>query len=212
MNALTPFHGVTLATVADGRFNVRALMQHYLAPYAAAQPFADVTETVKRNSTPEVRRCKNRRPGAAIAILKAVAGRIDAVSEARDRLSVARLAPDEENIRQILGAMFAAFHAQPTTTSEYFVDALVMELMEPEAGDPFSLPAVAAAARECWSTLPSPPSIAEFLVAARKHQQRLDVVFKELGDVLEAAFWAEDTIKPEKPQTSDDDDLDFIPF
>jgi hypothetical protein len=55
------------------------------------------------------------------------------------------LAPDEEDVRQILGAMMMAFHAQPTQTSGFFIDTLVMELREPEAGQPFSLPAIAAA-------------------------------------------------------------------
>jgi hypothetical protein len=45
--------------------------------------------------------------------------------------------------------------------------------------------------------LHSPPSIAAFLVAARKHQQRLDDVFKQLGDVIEASDWADDLIEPE---------------
>jgi hypothetical protein len=177
MNEIAPFHGVNLATA--GRPNIRAIVKHYAAPYSAAEPFADLIEKVRTNSTPEIRRCKNRRPGAAIAILKAVAGRLDAVSEARDRLSVVILAPDEPEVRQIIGAMFAAFHAQPTPTSEYFIDTLVMELMEPEAGHPFCLPAIAAAARELWQTLPSPPSIAEFLPCVKKHQQRIEAVLRQ---------------------------------
>jgi hypothetical protein len=110
------------------------------------------------------------------------------------------LAPDEPEVRQIIGAMFVAFHAQPTPTWEYFVDALVMELMEPDVGDPLCLPAIAAAAREMWQTLPAPPAISQFLASVRNHQARLDVVFKQLGDIIESASWAEDTIKPEAPR------------
>jgi hypothetical protein len=196
MNALTTFHGNAVAPA--GRLDIRVMMRHYTAPFQAAVPFADVIEIVRRNSTP-ARRSKNQAPSAAIAIRKSVANHVDAVVSARDHLSVVKLAPDEENVRQILGAMMMVFPAPPTETSSFFVDALVMELREPEVGDPFSLPAVAAAARECWSTLPSPPSIVEFLVAARKHQHRLDDVFRHLCDIIEASEWADDLIEPEKP-------------
>ena len=66
------------------------------------------------------------------------------------------------------------FRAWRAARSSFFVDALVLELLEPDGIDPYALSAIAAAAREMWQTLHSPPSIAEFLVAARKHQQRLD--------------------------------------
>jgi hypothetical protein len=87
-----------------------------------------------------------------------------------------------------------------------------LELREPEVDQPYSLPAIAAAAREMWQTLPSPPAISQFLVAARKHQQRLDAVFRQLGDIIEAADWAEDEIKPEKPAVRYEDDPNHIPF
>jgi hypothetical protein len=208
MNAMTPFHGTALA--AAGRLDIRAMTRHYLAPFEAAVPFEDLIQTVKRNST-TARRSKNQSASAAIAIHRAVAGHIDAVSKARDALGVAMLAPDEEDVRQILGAMMLVFHAQPTPTSGFFVDALVLELREPDAGYPFSLPAIAAAARELWQTLLSPPSIAEFLPCVKKHQQRIEAVFKQLGDILEAADWAEDQIGSKKP-VWDEDDRDFIPF
>jgi hypothetical protein len=210
MNAPTPFHGITVATA--GRPDIRAMTRHYTAPFGAAEPFADLIETVRKNSTPEIRRCKNRRPGAAIAIHRAVAGHIDAVSMAVEYLSVAMLAPDEENVRQILGAMMLVFHAQPTPTSGFLMDTLVMELREPEVGRSFCLPAVAAAARELWQTLIAPPSIAEFLPCVRKHQQRIEAVLRQLGNILEAADWADDLIKPGKPPLWDEDDPDFIPF
>ena len=209
MSEIVPFHGTAVATA--GRLDIRAMVKHFMQPYSAAEPFADLIEVLKHNYTPEIRRCRNRRRPAAIAIHKAVAGRIDAVSDARDRLSVVRLAPDEEDVRQILGAMMLVFHAQPTPTSAFFIDTLVMELQEPEDGQPFCSPAIAAAARELWQTLPSPPSIAEFLLSVKKHQKRIEAVFKQLGYILEAADWAEDQIGSKKP-VWDEDDRDFIPF
>jgi hypothetical protein len=210
MNEIVPFHSVTLAT-AGCRPDIRAMMQHFTAPYRAAVPFQDLIETVKRNSTPS-RRSKNQRLSAAIAIHNAVAGHVDAVSKARDALGIAMLAPDEADVRQILGAMMLVFHAPPTETASFFVDALVMELREPEVDRPYSLPAIAAAARELWRTLPSPPSIADFLPCVKKHQTRIEAVFQQLVDILEAADWAEDQIKPEKPPVWNEDDPDFIPF
>jgi hypothetical protein len=210
MSEIVPFHG--LAAVTSGRLDIRAMMRHYAAPYALAEPFADLIKVLKLNYSPEICRCRNRRRPAAIAIHKAVAGRIDAVSHARDRLSVVKLAPDEEDVRALIGAMMMAFHAQPTQTSGFFIDTLVMELREPEVDQPFSLPAIAAAAREMWQTLSSPPSISQFLPSVRKHQTRLEAVFKQLSDVLEAAAWAEDHVKPEKPLVWDEDDPDHIPF
>jgi hypothetical protein len=188
MSEIVPFHGTA---IANGRPDIRAMLKHYAAPYSAAEPFQDLIETVRKNSTP-ARRSNNQRPSAAIAIHKAVAGRIDAVSDARDRLSVAMLAPDEEDVRGIIGATMLAFHAPPTETSSFFVDALVMELREPDVGRPFCLPAIAAAAREMWQTLPAPPAISQFLASVRKHQARLDVVFKQLCDVIEASEWADE--------------------
>jgi hypothetical protein len=203
MNAIAPFHGVTITTA--GRPDIRAMFKHFLAPYSAAEPFEELIETVRKNSM-AARRSSNQRPSAAIAIRKAVAGHIDAVSKARDALGIAMLAPDEADVRRILGAMMMTFHAQPTPTSAFFIDTLVMELREPEAGRPFCSPAIAAAARELWQTLRSPPSIAEFLPCVKKHQQRIEAVFKQLCDVIDASAWADDLIEPDKPVEWDEDD------
>jgi hypothetical protein len=67
MNAVIPFHSTAIASA--GRPDIRAMMRHYAAPYSAAEPFADLIEMVRKNSTTEIRRCKNRRSGAAITIL-----------------------------------------------------------------------------------------------------------------------------------------------
>ena len=39
MNALTPFHGITIATA--GRPDIRAMTRHYTAPFGAAEPFVE---------------------------------------------------------------------------------------------------------------------------------------------------------------------------
>lgn len=192
MSELVSFHGNAATLATGGRPNIRAIVTHFTQPFKETQPFLDVIEVVRINYTPAVQRCRNRRPGAAIAIRKAVAGRLDAISDLRDRLSVAMLAPDEEDVRVILAAMMLAFNEQPATTSGFFIDVMVLELREPENDDPFCLPAIAAAAREMWRTLPAPPSVAQFLPCVRKHQLRIETVLKQLGDLIDAADWAED--------------------
>ncbi|HEY6734353.1 MAG TPA: hypothetical protein VI256_11250 [Roseiarcus sp.] len=209
MNQIVPFHGNAVALAAGGRLNVAAMVKHYLAPFESAVPFADLIERVKRNSAPR-RRGKNEAPSAAIAIRRATANHVQAIRKAQHYLGIAMRPPNEADVRQILGVMFGAFHAEPTATSELLVDVLVMELMADDLDRPFALPAIMAAARDMWSTLSTPPNIAEFLVAARKHQQRLDGVFKELGDTLGAICWADDIIAPERPV--DESDKDYIPF
>ena len=97
--------------------------------------------------------------------------------------------------------------------------------MEPEGGEAYALPAIAAAARECWQTLASPPAISTFLGIVRQHQRRLDGIFQSLCDIISAAEWAEaesvkkPVVKPVKPppvrpqlDVWDEDDPDFIPF
>jgi hypothetical protein len=211
MNEIVPFHGNAVALATDGRLDVRALMNHCLSPFEAAVPFEDLIETVRKNST-SARRSKNQRQSAAIEIRKAVAGHTSAIRSAMHALGIAMLAPDEPDVRQIIGVMFRAFHAEPTPTSEFLVDTLVVELREPEVDRPYSLPAIAAAAREMWQTLPSPPSISQLLASVRKHQKRLEAVFRQLGDTLEGSEWADDLIEPDKPVVWDEDDPDFIPF
>jgi hypothetical protein len=187
MNAIATIHGGN-AIATDGQLDVRAMMRHYTAPFEAAVPYEDVIEIV-RKSTTRARKSKNERRSAAIAIGKAAAGHLDAITEARDRLSVALTPPDEEDIRAVIAAMLMAFpDAQPTTASPRFIDTLTMEIRE----DRYSLPAIAATARECWRTLPSPPAISQFLAVAEKHQTRLEGVLMELGEVADDYDWAVD--------------------
>jgi pantoate kinase len=101
---------------------------------------------------------------------------------------------DEENVRKVIGMMFQAFHAEATLTSEKFVDVMTMEVM----ADNLCLAAIANAARQCWRTMPKPPSIAEFLKVAEEHQGRLKEVLERLGSVAEAVDWATDVIEDMK--------------
>jgi hypothetical protein len=205
MNELVPIHGGTAITTA-GSADIRAIVRHFMEPFRAAEQFADIVEIVRKNSTP-ARRSKNQRPSAAIAIHNAVAGRIDAVTNAIDRLSVVMLAPDETDIREVLAVMFASFPAaQLTPTSSHFIDLLVMELRV----DAYCLASIAAACRECWRTMPSVPPISTFLETAEKHQDQLRGVMQRLGDIVDAADWAEDQIEPDKPVDEDEDD--YIPI
>ena len=207
MNQIVAFHGLA----AYGRLDVRAMVKHFTQPFESAVPFEAVIDVVRRNSTP-TRRSKSERKSAAIEIRRAVAGHTIAIRKAMHDLGITMLAPDEEDVRRVIGVMLGTFHARPTATSEHFCDTLTMELMAADVHRPFALPAIMAAAREMWCTLPSPPSIADVLKAVREHQRRLDVVFKQLGDVLEASDWADDLIEPDKPVEWDESDPDFIPF
>lgn len=209
MNQVVPFHNGAVALATGGRLNVAAIVKHYLEPFESAVPFADVIEVVKRNST-KSRRSRIEAPSAAIEIRRAVAGHTKAIRKAQHDLGIAMLPPNEEDVRQILGLMFGVFHAQPTAMSGLLVDTLVMELMADDIDRPFCSPAIMAAAREVWSTLSAPPSIADVLKATKAHQRRIEIVFKELGDTLEAIWWSDDVIEPDRPV--DEDDPDFIPF
>jgi hypothetical protein len=207
MNELATFHGNAAALVTGGGPNIRAMVKHFMEPYSAAEPFADVVEIVRKNSTP-ARRSNNEGRSAAVAIRNAVAGNLDAVVKARDHLSVVMLPADEENIRAVIAAMMMAFPVQPNETSSHLIDVLTMEILE----DGPSLAAIAATARQMWRTLPSPPAISTFLEAAEKHQAKLREVRKQLCDVLEASMWSDDLLEPDKPFVWDEADDDYIPI
>ena len=91
-----------------------------MEPYGVAVPFDDLTEVLKINYTPEVGagigdqalRSPSARPSLAV---------IGAVSDARDRLSVIRLAPDRQDVRALIGAMMTV--RRQAETSSFFVDA-----------------------------------------------------------------------------------------
>jgi hypothetical protein len=156
-------------------------------------------------------RCGQRSNAGALGeIRRATDGHVKAIRKAQHDLGIAMLPPNEEDVRQILGLMFGAYHTQPTATSELLIDMLVMELTADDLDRPFCSPAIMAAAREMWSTLSTPPSIADVLKATKTHQRRIEAAFKELGDTLEALQWADDIVEPDKPV--DESDEDYIPI
>ena len=145
----------------------------------------------------------------AVAIREATAGHLVDVWEAEEALDEAMAPPPEEIIRAILGAMLSTLRAKPTEGAAIYVDALVWELTEPATGrefipyrsglvileGPFCSPAVAAAARETWTTQTFPPSVAEFMQRVRKHQMRIETVRAQLASISEASFSAHDVLR-----------------
>jgi aminoglycoside phosphotransferase (APT) family kinase protein len=96
-----------------------------------------------------------------------------------------------------------------------YIDAMVMELMEPETGEPFCGPAIAAAAKELWTTQTFRPSIPEFVEPVRKHQARLESDLAQLGFIFDAEDSAYEVLKklaPEKlpkPRQLTEEEKDF---
>jgi hypothetical protein len=176
-NISTDHHGGAVG--AAGRLDVRALVRHYLAPFKAAEPFRDTIETIGRSkfatqrnthgelialSSWKTEQQKGWAIKDALAISEAIAGRLHAVAEAGDALDEAMVPPPEVNIRAIVGAMLSIMRgSKPSEADVLFVDAVVMELMEPETGEPFCGPAIAAAAKELWTTETFRPSLPEFM-------------------------------------------------
>jgi hypothetical protein len=98
MNELATFHGGTAITITTaGSADIIAIVRHFTEPFQAAQPFQDVIETIKRNSTPR-RRSRSEGRSAAIEIRGAVTDQmLEAITVARNRISVALTPPDEED-------------------------------------------------------------------------------------------------------------------
>jgi hypothetical protein len=203
------------AVGAAGRLDVRAMMRHYLAPFKAAEPWRDTLETIGRSSFATQRNCHDKLIALsstwntpekkhwaikdALAIRDAVTD-LGAVWEAADALDEAMAPPPEEIIRAILGAMLSILRAKPTEGAEIYVDALVWELTDSDAG-PFCAPAIAAAAKEIWTTKTFPPSIPEFMKPAKQHQARIEAVRAQLTFISEAYCSADEvliTLAPEK--------------
>jgi hypothetical protein len=211
---VTTHHGGAVG--AAGHFDVRAMMRHYLAPFKAAEPWRDMIETIGRSgfatqrcdgelialspvwNTPEKKRLAIK---DALAIRQAVAGHLDAVWEAAEALDEAMEPPPEEIIRAILGAMLSVLRGKPNEGAELYIDALVWALTEPDSGEPFCAPAIAAAAKEIWTTKTFPPSVPEFMAPAKKHQMRIEAVWEELDFISVAYRSAREvlaTLAPEK--------------
>jgi hypothetical protein len=182
MSDLVPFIGTNLTAAR--------LIQNGLQTLEAAEPFEALIGIIEENSTPR-RRSNSEYRSAAIEIKKSVTDQdLKQINLARDHVAKVLTPADEEHIRKVIGMMFEAFHAQPGPSSERFVDMLTMEVM----ADQFCLAAVANAARQCWRTMPKPPSIAEFLTGAEGYQAKLKKVLDRLESVGQAVRWATDVI------------------
>jgi hypothetical protein len=225
------------AVGAVGRFDVRAAMQQYLAPFKAAEPWHDTYNIVDRcrwatqrattgalTALAQWRSPKEKALAVkeALAVRKAVLPHLDALDDATFALGCAMEPAPEEIIRAILGAMLMVLRGKPNEGAEVYVDALVWELMEPENGQPFCAPAIAAAAKEIWSTSTFPPSLAEFMKPVKKHQQRIESVLGELEFITQSCRAAREVLQVLAPgklpprkvsePTATDDDEDLIPF
>jgi len=230
MSNITTIHGGSV-----GRFDIRAMGRAYLAAFKASEPFRDVIETIDHHGaatqqdtngnlialTPSWLKDERRREytiASALAIREAVAAIpqdrvLYTIFDVEDALEP----PPEPIVRAIVAAMLSVLRAKPSEGSEIYVDALVGECMEPEGCDPFAAAAVAAAAKEIWTTKTFPPSIPEFMAPVRKYQLRLQSVLAELNFIQEAGLRAREVLQklaPEKlpkrpPTPSDHDDSDF---
>jgi hypothetical protein len=180
MSDVVPFTNLTAAR-----------MQNFLQLLQAAGPFDALIEIVEENSTPR-RRSNSEYRSAAIEIKKSVTDQdLERINLARDHVAKVLTPADEEHIRKVIGMMFEAFHTEPTPTSERFVDMLTLEVVS----DRLCLAAVASGARQCWRTMPKPPSIAEFLKAAEGYQAKLKNVLERLESVGQAVRWATDVVE-----------------
>jgi len=231
---ITDYHSGAIG--AAGHFDVRAAMRHYLAPFKAAEPWYDTYNIVDRCRWATQRATTGaltalapwRSPKEkalavkeALTVRKAVLPHLDALDDATFALGEAMGPAPEEIIRAILGAMLSVLRGKPNEGAGIYIDALVWELMEPEVGEPFCAPAIAAAAKEIWSTSTFPPSVAEFVKPAKKHQQRIEGVLGELEFIAESCRAAREVLQALAPEKlpprkargpTDADDDDSIPF
>jgi hypothetical protein len=206
------------------------MMRHYLASFKAAEPWRETLAEIDRHEGGIQRDCNGglcalhewNKPkekqwaiADALAVRKAI-GPLGPVWEAADALDEAMAPAPEEIIRAILGVMLSILRAKPTEGAEIYVDALVLELTEPETGAPICAPAIAAAARETWNTQTFAPSVHEFMGRARKQQQRIEIVRWQLRWILNASYGAYEVLEklaPEKlPKLREwsDEELDEI--
>jgi hypothetical protein len=96
--------------------------------------------------------------------------------------------------------MLSVLRGKPTEGAELYVDALVWAVMEPDAGSPYCAPAIAAAAKEIWTTKTFPPSVPEFVESAKKHQRRIETVLAQLVFISESASSAHEVLEKLAPE------------
>ena len=219
--------------VAPVRDDVRGMFRHCLVPFKATQPWREAIDIVADNSIVTQKdghgeltalspswttRWKEQTIRSALAVREATLDIVEAVGDALEAIDAAMEPPAEEVVRKILSTMLKVLQAKPSEDAVVYVDFLVGKLMEPESGDPFCAPAIAAAADEWCTTKIFRPAIPEFLDLALKHQRRVSVVRCELV-FIQDAYWASKTIlaelapeklpKRQRPRPDDEDDEPF---
>lgn len=209
---------------AVNRIDVRQSMSRFLAPFQAADPWREALATIERHRSgidcrPDGRlyaldeveyipgqlaQKRARAIGAAVAIRAAVRS-LEAVFRAIDELEDAMAPAPEEMVRGILGVMLSILRSKPGDGAALYMDALVWELAEPLSGSPVCAPAIAAAARETWTTATFAPSVHEFMALARKHQDRIEMVRQQLLWIPEAYIRASNVLSKLAPEKLPDD-------
>jgi hypothetical protein len=199
-----------------GRLDVRAMMRHYLVPFKAIEPWKHalaVAEQCKWGIDRDVHgemyalRAKESYPGQkARAVKDALAIReatcpISTVREAAAAVFETIQPPSEDELRLLIGTMLDGFRAKPTESAAVYIDAMVFMLLEPESGEPFCAPAIAAAIRAAWASQTFPPSVHEFLALCVKQQARIENVQRELSWLCNAAQDANDVLRKLAPET-----------
>jgi hypothetical protein len=222
------------AVGAAGRFKA---IGRYLAAFKAAEPWRETYATVDRSRFATQRNThgelialssvwKTDKQKAlaikdALAIRAAILPHKDAIEDARYALGEAMKPAPEHIVMAIISTMLMVLKSKPNEGSAVFVGALVSELMEPETGEPFCVPAIAAAAKQIWTTKTFAPSIPEFMEPVREHQRRIEEVECELDFMMASLRAAREVLQvlaPEKlpprkarePTAATDDDS--IPF
>jgi hypothetical protein len=184
------------------RLDVRAMMSHYLAPFKATEawkPALAIAEQHKWGIDRDVHgelyalRANESYPGQkaaavsdAMAIFEA-ARPVSAIAEAADAVLETMKPPSEPELRLLIGTMLDGFRAKPTEGAAVYIDAMVWMLSEPESGQPFCAPAIAAAIRQAWASQTFPPSVHEFLKLCSNQQERIEAVHQELEWLCGAA-------------------------
>jgi hypothetical protein len=214
--------GGAVGALYSGHVDVRAILRHYLPAFKAAEPWREIHIPRVINAEGEILEIHPwRKPEAPEKAITAALQIRDAIYlpdvwDAEDELNELMAPPPEENIRAMLIAMLSVLKSKPTEGAPIYIDALVFELTEPETGQPICGPAIAAAVRETWNTQTFAPSVHEFMVRARKQQQRIEMVraqLRWLSVTQDSALAVLEKLAPGKlPKPSETSEDPEVPF
>lgn len=211
--------GLALGSTS-ARLDVRPLMRRYLAAFKGAEPWQDTIERLDRCRWATQRSTNGRLTAlapwrtpkekiqaveAALDVRDAVEGHLDTIAEAADAFDKATAPAPEEIIRAILAMMLSVLRSKPTEGAEFYITALVWELMEPDTGRPLCAPAIAASAKEIWTTKTFAPSIPEFVTCAKKHQELIEASQSQLRWILRSHAAATEVLEKLEPGMLEDD-------